>query len=72
MASDILSIGEDAAVITLVVVIPPEHKLKPQVAVQTYLQMISTPLTMGQHLRTVSATVMPLSVALTKFNPQSG
>lgn len=72
MASDIISIGEDAAVITLVVVIPPEHKLQPQAAVQAYLQMISTPLTMGQYLRTVNATVMPLSVALSKFNQQSG
>lgn len=68
--SDIISIGEQAAVITLILVIPPEHRLKPEVAVQAFLGGISTPLTMGQYLRTVNATAMPLSVALEKFTPQ--
>lgn len=67
---DIISLHEDAAVISLVLVIPPEHKLNPEAAVKAFLNAVSTPLTMGQYLRTVNATVMPLSVALTKFTPR--
>lgn len=61
---DIISIGEDAIVLTVVIAVPPEHKMNPEPLINTVVNQLSLPLVTARFLRGVKASVKPLAVAL--------